>query len=80
MKLDHDRRFSRGKVHINGLEGFWSYAKERLAKHHGVSPRKFPLYIKEQEFRYNNRNKDILNKDIFQILLNYVTDLVPNRL
>jgi transposase len=72
LKLDHDRRFSRGKVHINGLEGFWSYAKERLAKHHGVSPKKFPLYIKEQEFRYNNKDKDI-----FEILLNYVTDLVP---
>jgi transposase len=75
LKLDHDKRFSRGKVHINGMEGFWSYAKERLAKHHGVSPKKFPLYIKEQEFRYNNRDKDI-----FEILLNYVTDLVPNRL
>ena len=72
LKLDHDRRFSRGKVHINGMEGFWSYAKERLAKHHGVSPKKFPLYIKEQEFRYNNKDKDI-----FEILLNYVTDLVP---
>lgn len=72
LKLDHDRRFSRGKVHINGLEGFWSYAKERLAKYHGVSPKKFPLYIKEQEFRYNNKDKDI-----FEILLNYVTDLVP---
>jgi transposase len=57
------------------MEGFWSYAKERLAKHHGASPKKFPLYIKEQEFRYNNRDKDI-----FEILLNYVTGLVPNRL
>jgi transposase len=41
MKVDHDVRFSRGKVHINGMEGFWCYAKERLIKHHGVSPRKF---------------------------------------
>ncbi len=74
LKIDHDKNFSRGKVHINGLEGFWSYAKERLIKHHGVSPRKFPLYIKEMEFRYNNRDKDI-----FEILLNYVTDLVAKR-
>jgi len=71
MKVDHDVRFSRGKVHINGMEGFWSYAKERLIKHHGVSPRKFPLYIKEMEFRYNNREGDV-----FDMLLNYITDLV----
>ena len=24
LRVDHDRRFSRGKVHINGLEGFWA--------------------------------------------------------
>jgi len=71
MKVDHDVRFSRGKVHINGMEGFWSYAKERLIKHHGVSPRKFPLYIKEMEFRYNNREGDV-----FDTLLNYITNLV----
>lgn len=74
IKIDHSKRFSRGKVHINGMEGFWSYAKERLIKHHGISPEKFPLYIKEQEFRYNNRDKDI-----FEILLNYTTDLVAKR-
>jgi len=37
----------------NGLEGFWSFAKERLIKFHGVSPEKFPFYLKEMEFRYN---------------------------
>ncbi len=74
LKVDHDTHFSQGKVHINGLEGFWSFAKERLAKHHGISPRKFPLYLKEMEFRYNNRDKDI-----FEILLKYITKLVPKR-
>ena len=43
LRVDHDRRFSRGKVHINGLEGFWAYAKQRLIKHHGVSKERFPL-------------------------------------
>ena len=38
----------------NGLEGFWSFAKERLIKFHGVSPEKFPFYLKEMEFRYNH--------------------------
>jgi transposase len=30
LKLDNKKRFSTGKVYINRLEGFWSYAKERL--------------------------------------------------
>ena len=40
-------------VYINGIEGFWSFAKENMAKHH-----KFLLYIKEMEWRYNNRDED----------------------
>jgi len=75
MNVDHGERFAKGKVHINGLEGFWSFAKQRLAKFHGVSPGKFPLYLKEMEFRYNNRDEDI-----FEILVNYTVKLVVNRL
>ena len=28
LKIDHGKRFTSGKVYINGLEGFWSWAKE----------------------------------------------------
>jgi len=73
LKVDHGKYFSRGRVYINGLEGFWSYAKERLTKHHGISPERFPLYLKEQEFRYNHRDSDI-----FPLLVSYLCDLVPN--
>ncbi len=62
LKVNHTKHFVRGKVHINGLEGFWAFAKERLIKHHGVAPRKFLFYIKEQEFRYNNRERDIFSR------------------
>jgi len=56
LKVDHGKRvYASGKVCINGLEGFWSFAKERLIKHHGVSRSWFPYYLKELEFRYNNR-------------------------
>jgi len=47
LKVDHQKYFSSGRVYINGLEGFWSWAKERLMKHHGVSKDRFPLYLKE---------------------------------
>ena len=51
LRVDHGKRFGLGKVYINGLEGFWSYAKERLIKHHGGSKSYFPFYLKEMEFR-----------------------------
>jgi transposase len=75
LKIDHHKKFSNGKVYINGLEGFWSYAKERLIKHHGVSKEKFPLYLKEMEFRYNHRNDKIFNL-LAQNLVNFVPDLL----
>lgn len=75
LRIDHQKVFSSGKVYINGLEGFWSYAKERLIKHHGVSIHKFPLYLKEMEFRYNYRNQNI-----FEILTQNLCNLVSDPL
>ena len=75
LRIDHKKRFTIGKVYINGLEGFWSYAKERLIKFHGVSKEKFPLYLKEMEFRYNNRHKNI-----FTLLVKNLCNTVPNLL
>jgi len=69
-RIDHGKKFANGKVYINGIEGFWSFAKERLMKYHGVDPRKFPLYLKELEFRYNHRDRDLFN-DLLQVLVGY---------
>ena len=68
LRLDHRKVFATGKVYINGLEGFWSYAKQRLMKFHGVSKRYFPLYLKEMEFRYNHRTQSL-----FELLAQLVT-------
>lgn len=51
--------FARGKSHVNGIESFWSFAKRRLAKFNGICDDKFILHLKECEFRYNNRSKDM---------------------
>jgi transposase len=64
LSIDHKYKFKLVKVYINGIEGFWSFAKERLMKHHGISKEKFLYYIKEMEWRYNNREKDL-----FEILV-----------
>ena len=53
-----------GGNHINGIESFWGYAKHRLTKFKGIPRDRFELYLKETEFRFNNRGNDI-----YQILL-----------
>jgi len=71
LNIDHRYKFKQGKVYINGVEGFWSFAKERLIKHHGISKEKFPIYIKEMEWRYNNKGKDL-----FDLLVCYLLGAV----
>jgi transposase len=61
LRVNKARSFSRGKVHVNGLEGFWSYAKGKLHKYHGVSPGKFPLYLYEMQYRYNHRRENLFD-------------------
>ena len=72
QRIDHGQRFANGKVYINGIEGFWSYAKERLSKYHGLSPNRFPLYLKELEFRYNNRHTDLYDQ-LLQLLAKHTS-------
>lgn len=54
-------------------EGFWAYARERLVRYHGVTARKFPLYLKELEFRFNQKDTDIL-----PVLLANICTFVPD--
>jgi transposase-like protein len=55
-RVNHsDNEFSRGNQHINGIEGFWGFAKHRLVKFNGVNKDVFDLYLKESEFRFNLR-------------------------
>jgi transposase len=61
LTVDHGKEFKKGRSHINGLEGFWSFAKERLLKYHGVSQKYFYLYLKEMEFRYNYRKQNLMD-------------------
>lgn len=54
-----NNEFARGKSHINGIEGFWSYAKTRLTKFRGMRRETFHLHLKECEFRFNHRKKNL---------------------
>jgi len=60
VPINHQETFGVGAAHINGIEGFWSFAK-RLYRHvHGVDRENFPLYLAEYEFRYNHRSDHLL--------------------
>lgn len=48
-----------GRGHINGIEGFWSYAKNWLSPYRGVPTQYFHLYLAEVCWRYNHRNQDL---------------------
>jgi transposase-like protein len=60
LRVDHGRNeFVRGRSHINGIEGFWGFAKSRLSRFRGMHKSTFYLHLKECEFRYNNRNENM---------------------
>ena len=62
--------FARGTHHINGIESFWSFAKHRLQKFHGIAPQTFYLHLKECEWRFNMRHSN-LYAELLQLLRKY---------
>ncbi len=56
-RISHSKRYSNRKgTHINGIENFWGFAKQRLARFRGLSRKHFHLHLKESEFRYNKKH------------------------
>ena len=47
------------KNHVNGIENFWGLCKVRLARYRGIHKHKFHLHLKECEFRYNYRSRNL---------------------
>ena len=72
----HDE-FARGKFHVNAIESFWSYCKRRLSKFNGLIDNKFVLHLKECEFIFNNRQKDLYQ--IFILILLIITSCSPEK-
>jgi len=57
--IDHGKQeYVSGKVHINGMEGFWGLSKVNMNSYKGIRKNNWLSYLKEMEFRYNNRNLD----------------------
>jgi transposase len=71
FRVNHSKQYSNRKgTHINGIENFWGYSKQRLAKFHGISRSTFYLHLKECEFRYNKKH------DMLKVLKRRLRDLL----
>lgn len=71
--VDHGREeYVSGSVHINGMEGFWGLSKVNMHSYKGIKKKNWIYYLKEMEFRYNNRelNHDKMVTKIIEILMN----------
>jgi transposase len=66
-----------GRDHINGIEGFWSFAKNWLYQYRGVPADFFHLYLAEVCWRFNHRDED--RKPLLRKLLKTLTtsDIKP---
>lgn len=62
-----------GRVHINGMEGFWGLSKTNMHTYKGIRKINWLCYLKEMEFRYNNRSLDFekLVAKIIKLLMSY---------
>jgi transposase-like protein len=60
LRVDHGKdEFVRGRAHVNGIEGFWGYAKTRLVRFRGIPKQTFYFHLKECEFRFNHRGENL---------------------
>lgn len=67
-KIDHSKTLVEYNKHINGIEGFWSFAKERFMKYHGINRNNYYWYLKEMEFRFNYKYEDLF-KMLVQLII-----------
>lgn len=74
-KVSHSKEeYASGRDHINSIEGFFSYAKVWLYHYRGVPNLYFHLYLKEIEFRFNHRGKDL-----FPLMARLLVKTAPHR-
>jgi transposase len=62
-----------GKSLLNGLEGFWNFARPRLGKFHRNSDKDLYYFLKELAYRYENKDREL-----FDSLVKLLTQLMPN--
>lgn len=72
--VDHGKQeYVDGEIHINGLEGFWGLSKTNMHTYKGIKKKNWFLYLKEMEWRYNNRRLSFDDQvaEIMKLLMTY---------
>lgn len=64
IPLNYKNRTEQDSAGMNRVKSFWANAKMRMAKFKGLHPSTYRYHLRECEFRFNNRDKDI-----YQLLL-----------
>lgn len=72
--VEHRKKnYTKGRNHINTLEGFWGYLKRELARKGGIRRKYLYLFLGEYVWRYNYRGH-ILRQQTDRLLVNLYTN------
>jgi len=69
-------RFTKEEQAIDGAEQLWTWIRERIRSHHGIWKRNTGFYLKELEWKYNNRSlaPEVQAKKIIDLMpMNFLT-------
>jgi transposase-like protein len=67
LTIDHSKEYSKGIVHTNTIEGFWSIIKNSIRGQYISLSRKYlPLYLVQAQYIYNRRNSDNLFEEFLK--------------
>ena len=65
--VNHSKEYTRGKIHINTMEAFWSQVKRSISgTHHFVSPKHLQSYLDFFSFQHGHRTSEV---PLFLVLL-----------
>ena len=62
-RLTEVKKWEKGELHTNTIEGFWSFVKRAwYGSHHHYSTGYTPMYLAEACYKYNYRSVNIFDK------------------
>jgi len=73
-----EKGIPKGRNHMNGIEGFWSFAKHWLCPYPGYQQNLFPSLLKRVEWRFNHRNENLVI--LLRRLLNQQISIVKEQI
>jgi len=82
VQCDHiavrkEKGLPKGRDHINGIDGFWSQAKNWLYLYRGVPRRNLYLHLGKICYRFNHRKEDLKSLLIMLLKQNLMSSIKP---